>query len=335
MKVLLTGSSGCLGGSLAKLLKNNGFELIATLRSNPSESLTKLADKILRGDLIDPEFVDKCVSNADAVIHTAGKSGSWGSYQSYFDANVKTTQNLISSCKKYGVKYFIYTSSPSCVFDMKDQNGIDETTPYPKKFSAFYPRTKAEAEQIVIKEASNDFMTVSLRPHLIWGPGDRNLYPRIVARAKEKKPMLINNGKNKVDATFVDNVAHAHVLALQKLSSPDGNICNGKKYFITNDEPMEVKEIMNSLLKYSGIELIKFSIPEPIAYLAGCLSEAFYFLSGRKDEPNLTRFVVKELSCNHWFNISAAKKDLGYSPLITMEEGFKIFGKWVKENGLV
>ena len=137
MKVLLTGASGFLGGSLAKLLKKNGFELIATLRSNPSDSLTKLADKIIRGDLIDSEFADKCVLNADAVIHTAGKSGSWGNYQSYFDANVKTTQNLISSCKKYGVKYFIYTSSPSCVFDMKDQNGIDETTPYPEKFSAF------------------------------------------------------------------------------------------------------------------------------------------------------------------------------------------------------
>ena len=178
-------------------------------------------------------------------------------------------------------------------------------------------------------------MTISLRPHLIWGPGDRSLYPRIVARVKEKKPMLINNGKNKVDATFVDNVSYAHVLALQKLSSPNGNICNGKKYFITNDEPMEVKDIINSLLKYSGIEPVKNSIPEFIAYVAGCLSEAFYSISGKKDEPNLTRFVVKELACNHWFDISAAKRDLGYSPLVSMEEGFKIFGKWAKENGLV
>ncbi len=335
MKVLLTGANGFLGGALAKRLKEEGHELFIAVRRDPSKALSSISDRVFMGDLSDKSYVETCLDGVEAVIHTAAKPGIWGEYKDYYLSNVVSVQNLLDVCLKCGVKVFVYTGTPSAVFDMKDQKGIDETAPYPEKYYSHYPKTKAMAEKLVLSASSPDFRTISLRPHLIWGPGDRHLIPRLIARAKAGTMTLVNGGNNIIDITYIDNAVIAHILALKKLASSEWSKCAGKAYFITDGSPKPLNEILNSILEKFNLSSIKRDIPEPLAYAAGSLLEFYYFISGRKDEPLLTRFVVKEFSCDHWFDISASARDFGYVPSVSFNDGLERLRRWAFEHGLV
>lgn len=333
MKVMVTGGLGFLGSAICKeLIKQN--HTVHTVSRRPAKELESSGIKVHYGDLSDKNFTEKSLeSGIDSVIHCAAKAGIWGDYNDYYNSNIKSTQNIISSCLKHGVKSLIYTSSPSVVFDLKDQNGINETEHYPKKYYAYYPQTKAIAEQAVIKANSDKLATVSLRPHLIWGPGDRHIVPGIIKRAKKGKMLLINSGKNIVDTTYIDNAVYSHILALERLSI--GSNIAGKVYFITNDQPLEIKKIINAMLKQAGIAEINRSVPEWMAYAFGAFLEFTYKITNRKDEPFITKFSAKELACSHWFDITNAKNDLEYEPKVTIEEGLQRLEKWLKENDIL
>ena len=333
MRVMVTGGTGFLGGAICKeLLRQN--HTVYTVSRKPAASLESTGINVCYGDLSDINFTEKSLnSGIDSVIHCAGKPGIWGNYEDYYNSNVKATENIIAACLKNNIKSLIYTSSPSVVFDLKDQNGIDETEHYPKKYYAHYPKTKAMAEQIVMKANSDKLATVALRPHLIWGPGDRHIVPGIIKRAKMGKMLLINSGKNIIDTTYIDNAVYSHILALEKLNI--GSKIAGNIYFITNDEPMESGKIINSMLKQAGIAEIKKSVPEWTAYTFGAFLEFTYKITNRKEEPFLTKFSAKELACSHWFNITKAKNDLGYKPQVSIEEGLQSLKQWLKENDIL
>jgi len=333
MKVMVTGGTGFLGGAVCKELLKKKYT-VCTISRKPAENLESAGIEVFYGDLTDKEFTKKALANNfNAIIHCAGKPGIWGNYEDYYKNNVTATENIISSCLCNNIKSLVYTSSPSVVFALKDQEGINETEPYPKKYNAPYPATKSLAEQAVLKANSNELATVSLRPHLIWGPGDRQIVPRIVKRAKANKMIIINHGKNIVDTTYIDNAVLGHVLALEKLSI--GSNIAGKTYFITNGEPLEIGKIINAMLNEANLPSIQKSVPEWIAYSGGAILEILYKLTNRKDEPLITAFSAKELACSHWFDISNAKKDLGYEPIVTINEGLKRLGVWLRENGIL
>ncbi len=332
MKVMVTGGTGFLGGALCKELKKRQYQ-VSTIARSKAADLEKNGIEVFYGDLTDKDFVEKSLSGLDSVIHAAGKPGVWGPYEDYYKNNVVGTENIISGCLKNKIKSLIFTSSPSVVFDLKDQNGVNEKEPYLESYKAHYPKTKAIAEQLVLKANSGTLATVALRPHLIWGPGDRHLVPRLISRAKIGKMLLIDSGKNIIDTTYIDNAVHGHILAMEKLS-PGSNI-SGKKYFITNGEPMPTADILNAMLKEANLPKLTKSVPQWAAYTTGAMLEFLYTIAGRKDEPIITRFVAKELACSHWFDISAAQKDLGYEPLVSMDNGLKLLGKWLRQNGLL
>jgi nucleoside-diphosphate-sugar epimerase len=240
------------------------------------------------------------------------------------------TENVIDACLMNGVKRLVFTSSPSVVFDNRDQSGVGESEPYPRRFLSYYPQTKALAEQAVLKANSNELATVSLRPHLIWGPGDNHLIPRIVSRAKAGKLRIVGNGENLVDTVYIDNAVDAHVLALERLSS--GSPISGKAYFITNGEPLPMATIINKVLKAADLPPVTKKIPAQVAYAAGASMELLYWLMKRREEPLLTRFVVRELSCAHWFDITAARQDLGYEPKVSIDEGMQRLRDWLLQK---
>ncbi len=335
MRVLVTGATGFLGGVLVERLRKSGHEVVAAARSAPSERIMEYASLVLRGDLADLEYTDECASKVDAVVHTAAKPGVWGDYGEYYESNVVATENLLESCREKGVRFFVYTGTPSSVFDMKDQSGVDESVPYPSRYYSPYPQTKAIAERRVLSAACDELRTVSLRPHLIWGPGDRHLFPRLASRMRSGRMTIVNGGRNRIDATYVDNVADAHILALERLASDGWERVCGKPYFITNDEPMTMREILSAMIKATGLSGRLIDVPGPLACLAGAAMEMIHRISGSRKEPLLTRFVVREFMCDHWFDISAAKRDLGYRPSVSMEEGMKRLGKWALENGVL
>lgn len=320
MKVLVTGGGGFLGKGIVKALLEKGDDVRSLARGH-YESLNKLGVEQIQGDIGDPDAVFKAMKGCEQVFHVAARAGVWGPYGAYYHANVLGTENVINACRKLNVAKLIYTSSPSVVFDSRDQENVDESMPYPSSFLSHYPKTKAIAEQLANQANSSDLATVSLRPHLIWGPGDNHLLPRIVAQAKAGKLRLVGGGNNLVDTVYIDNAVDAHILASDLLEI--GSPISGKNYFITNGEPMSMQNLINSLLECSGLPPAHRRIPETIAYGAGAVLESVYTLFGLKNEPRITRFVAKQLMTSHWFDISAARRDLGYQPKISMAEGFR------------
>ncbi|MGB6012091.1 MAG: NAD-dependent epimerase/dehydratase family protein, partial [Desulfobacterales bacterium] len=258
----------------------------------------------------------------------AAKPGVWGNYADYYPTNVMGTQHVIDACKKHGVLRLVFTSSPSVVFDGTDMEGVDESVPYPEKFHAHYPKTKAIAEQLVIKAADKDLMTITLRPHLIWGPKDNHLVPRIIERAG--RLIKVGSGKNLVDTIYIDNAAEAHVLAADRLKENPG--LSGKVYFISQDDPVPLWDLVNDILKTAGHPPVKRAIPRKMAWLMGALFEVVFKMFRIRGEPQMTRFLADELATAHWFDIRAARKDLGYAPTISIKEGLSRLEQWLQNR---
>jgi nucleoside-diphosphate-sugar epimerase len=291
-------------------------------------ALAALGVEQVRGDLGDQAAVAAAANGCDTVFHVAAKAGIWGDYRDFYRANVTGTENVIAACRTHNIPNLIHTSSPSVVFDGGDVEGGDESLPYPSRYEANYPQTKALAEQLVLAAASQSLSTVALRPHLIWGPGDNHLVPRIVAKGRAGKLRRIGNRPNLVDTVYVDNAARAHLQAADRLAT-DSSI-SGKAYFISNGEPQPLWEMVNRILSAANIPPVTRSISPKLAYTAGCICEAVWGLLFLAGEPPMTRFVAHELATAHWFNIEAARRDFGYQPEISIDEGLVRLQKWLR-----
>lgn len=320
MKVLVTGGGGFLGQAICRQLLARGFEVRSLSRSDYPE-LRELGVDHIQGDIVSESAVADATQGCDAIIHTAALAGIWGDYQRYYDINVVGTENVIKACHKHSLSKLVYTSSPSVVSNGEDLEGVDESQPYGEDFEAHYPATKALAEQKVVAASDEQLATVSLRPHLIWGPGDHHILPRLIDRAKKGKLRRIGSDNKLVDTIYVDNAAEAHLLALDKLEP--GSDISGKVYFLSQDEPIPCWDMINKFLEAADAPLVTRKVPYFLAYGAASVAESYYRWRGLKDEPPMTRFVVHQFSTAHWFDISAAKKDLGYKPTVSIEEGLK------------
>jgi 2-alkyl-3-oxoalkanoate reductase len=329
MKALVTGGGGFLGKAIVKLLLQRGDDVRSFSRSHYPQ-LAQLGVEQFSGDLDDSSAVDAAVNGCDIVYHVAAKAGVWGACHGFYQANVVGTRNIVNACRKYSVNKLVYTSSPSVVFDGNDMEGVDESVPYPEHFHAWYPLTKAEAEQIVL-EANNDTLaTVALRPHLIWGPEDNHLVPRILERGKAGALRRIGTRDCLVDTVYIDNAAKAHLQAADKLDIRS-NVA-GQAYFISNNEPMPLWDIINRILATADIPPVKKSISPRVAFIAGWFLETIYSIFRLSGEPRMTRFVARELSTSHWFDLSAAQRDFSYDPEVSIDEGLKRLAKWVQET---
>jgi nucleoside-diphosphate-sugar epimerase len=320
MKAFVTGGGGFLGLALVKFLREGGHDVVSLQRGLYPE-LEKTGARCLRGDIGDIEGVRKAAAGCDTVFHVAAKAGVWGKYEDYYRVNVLGTRNVIDVCRDLNIPRLIFTSSPSAIFSGHDESGIDESVPYPPKHLAPYPRTKAIAERLVLSANGGGLATIALRPHLIWGPGDPHLVPRVIERAISGRLALVGSGENLVDPTYIDNAALAHLLSAERLAvdSP----CAGKAYFISNGEPLPMRELINRILAAGGLPPVKRSVPPALAYLAGWFLETLYRLAGRSEEPVMTRFVARQLSTAHWYDIAAARRDFDYRPAVGIDEGME------------
>lgn len=329
MKTLVTGGGGFLGKAIIKLLLQQGDEVRSLARSRYPE-LERLGVEQVQADIADFSAASTALQGCDRVFHVAAKAGVWGEFQDYYRANVLGTQNLLTACREQAVTQLIYTSSPSVVFDGSDMEGLDESIPYPSRFHAFYPHTKADAEQRVLAANDATLATVALRPHLIWGPEDNHLVPRIIARGKAGTLRRIGRRNCLVDAVYIDNAAQAHLQAAAVLTS--GSPVAGRAYFIANDEPQPLWQIINGILACADIAPVTRSVPPRLAYTVGWGLEQFYRMFHLSGEPRMTRFVARELATSHWFDLSAAKRDFNYQPKVSTAEGLQHLRAWLREN---
>ena len=323
MKILVTGGGGFLGSAICRQLLARGHEVIAYQRS-ASDELEKSGCQVVRGDITDASLLNSTTKGVDAVIHTAAKAGLSVRYDDFFRPNVTGTENIINACLKNKVPKLVFTSSPSVTHTDGDIEGGDESLPYAEHYSSPYPATKALAEQLVIAAHCSELHTVSLRPHLIWGPGDNHLLPNLLKRASSGK-LRLPGPEKLIDTVYIDNAAEAHLLALGKLITNPETV-GGKTYFISNDEPMSQRQIIAGLLKAAGLEVDIQSISPTLAIAAGTVFETSWKLLHLKSEPPLTRWSAEHLSTAHWYDISAAKRDLGYVPRVSIAEGLKRLG---------
>ncbi len=321
MKALVTGANGFLGLYLVELLLNRGHA-VRVMTRNPSPSLSHLHVEHCHGDIRDFQACLTATSGVDVVFHTAAISGIWGKWKLFYDTNTVGTRNIVEGCQRNEIRKLVYTSSPSVTFDGQHQINVDETVAYPEKWLCHYPHTKALAEQHVL--GANDatgLMTCALRPHLIWGPRDRHLVPRLLNRARSNKLLRVGDGKNKIDIIYVENAAQAHLQAAEAMN-PDSTVC-GRAYFLSQGQPVNCWDWINDILALAGMPGIKKSISFRSAYRLGAILESAHRVMHLNGEPRMTRFLAAQLAKSHYFDISLAKQDFGFSPQVSTEEGME------------
>lgn len=321
MKVLVTGGGGFLGQALCRALLAQGHAVASFSRSRHA-ALDALGVRQLQGDLGDADAVLRAFGEGfDAVLHNAAKAGTWGSYQSYFDANVIGTRNVIAACRAHGIGRLVHTSTPSVVHRAThpvEGLGADEV-PYGEGVKAHYATTKIIAEREALAANDATLAVVALRPRLIWGPNDTQILPKLVARARSGRLRLVGDGCNLVDTTYIDNAAQAHVQALAALHP--GAACAGRAYFISNGEPWPLREVLNGLLRAAGAPEVAKTLPFRVAYAIGAVCEGLWTTLPLPGEPPMTRFLAEQLSTAHWYSMAPAARDFGYVPQVSMAEG--------------
>jgi nucleoside-diphosphate-sugar epimerase len=304
---------------------------VCSLSRGAYPALEAIGVETFRGDLARKQDVERACDGCDIIFHVAAKADLWGPYDDFYQANVVGTKNIVEAARRSGISRIVFTSSPSVVFNGRDMEGVDESVPYPERFKSPYPETKAIAEKLLLAANSRSLATVALRPHLIWGPGDTHLVPGILARGRSFK--RIGSMAKLVDFTFIEDAAEAHLLAADALQG--SSVAAGKAYFISQNEPMDLWEFVNRVLVIGGLPRISSSVPARVAYAVGAMLEFMHKLLRIKREPRITRFLVEELSTAHWFNIGAARRDLGYRPSVTMEQGFALLKESMSKPGIL
>jgi 2-alkyl-3-oxoalkanoate reductase len=329
MKTLVTGGAGFLAGHIIDKLTQAGHKVrTVELPSRNVERLKSLDVEILTGDLCDADTATKACEGMDVVFNCAALLASIGPWKRFWAINVELVDNLLHGCKKAGVKRFVQVSSPSAVFDGTDHIDADETLPYPKRFLSYYCATKAESEKRVMAANGPDLETVAIRPHSIWGPRDGALFPRILSRSRAGRLFQVGDGTNIISTLYVENGADALVLAATAKKAR-GNI-----YFITDREPINLWAFVRRIIHDLDLPPIKGKIPYSLAYSIGAAQEAAWNMFKLKGEPTITRYSAAELAKNHSYSIERARRDLGYEPAITREQGLERFYKWAREEML-
>ena len=318
---LVTGGGGFLGRFIVEQLLGAGRR-VRVFSRGAYPQLVVAGVEVVQGDLRDPAAVQVACQHVDTVFHTAAVPGIWGSRDLYFGTNLEGTRNVLNACLKHGVSRLIYTSSPSVVFDGTDHVDADESLPYTKHWLCHYPHSKALAEQLVLQASGQQGLrTVSLRPHLIWGPRDNHLIPRLLQSARSGRLRQVGDGTNVVSVAYVENVAAAHLQA--ELALQQSSTISGRAYFINEPQAVNLWDWVNALLAAGGLPPLQRRISRRAAIVLGGLCEAIWTILPLSGEPPMTRFVAAQLAGSHSYSIRAAQRDFNYQPLVSPATGLQ------------
>ncbi len=314
MKILVTGGTGFLGQHLVRALQTDGHDVSFLGRDfTRAQLLLQAGARPIVADLRDQAAIRQACEGIEVVYHVGALSAAWGKREDFYGSNVEGTRAVINGALAHGVRRLVYVSSPAVIFTGHDTHKASDDLPYPQRFTSLYALTKKLGEDLVNAAASR-METVILRPKAIFGPGDRTLLPRLVATARRGRLPQIGAGHNLVDLTYVENVVYALKLALHP-SMGTG------PYTITNDEHVPLWDMIRQVLRELGLSAHLRQIPIPVALTSAALMEARATLT--KQEPLLTRYTVNLLGRTQTYDISAARRDLGYSPRVSVAEGIR------------
>jgi nucleoside-diphosphate-sugar epimerase len=325
MKALVTGSTGFLGGALARRLHNMGWDVTALGRN--AAKLTQLENeemRALRLDLKDKKAMSAVCKEQEIVFHCAALPSPWGNFETFYQANVIGTRNVIHGCEEHKVKRLVYVSTPSLYFGYASRVNVKETDELPKPVSN-YAATKILAEQELDEAFARGLATIAIRPRALFGPGDTVIFPRLIPRLQAGNLPILGDGENIVDLTYIENVVDALLLCAE---SPANTL--GKKYNISNGEPVKIWKLVERICAELNLQPPKRKISYRAANTAATALEFFYKLIPTQPEPPLTRISVSMMANSTTLDISAARNELGYQPKVSVDEGFELFMKWWK-----
>ena len=337
MKAVVTGGGGFLGKAMVKMLIARGDDVVVFGRSDYPD-VAALGAVCVKGDVAELKTVKDVVAGADVVFHVAAKAGVWGTAKDYDSANIDGTQNVIDACLARKVSRLVHTSSPSVTFGGGDAVNADESLPYPERHLYHYGRSKAEAERRVLAANAQAhvggpsvLLTTALRPHIIYGPGDPHILPRMIARHRQGRLRIVGDGTNMIDVTYVDNGAHAHLLAADALGLPNPKNA-GKAYFISDGHPVVPWQWLNTMFAALDLPPLTRRVPYGAAVALGAVLEAAWSVLALKGEPPMTRFVAAQLGTSHWYNLDNARRDIGYEPIVDVHTALARTLPWLREE---
>ncbi len=324
MKVLVTGAGSLLMGSIASSLLHRGDDVVSLQRNAPTFDGNSHAQHVL-ADIRDSESVALAARGCDAIIHGAARVGVLGNWNDFKSVNVDGTANVLAATKMHDVSRLVYVSTPSVAHSGHSIIGDVAQAAVTGRKHSHYAESKAIAEQMVLGSDRNRFAVVATRPHLVWGPGDRQLVGRVVERAARGRLTIAGTGDALVDTTYIDNAISAHIAALDALHS--GARCDGQVYVIANGEPRTVNELLRSICTAAGVAFEPRYIGLALALRMGSMIERVW-PKVRATEPPITRFVAQQLGTAHWFDPRPARQHLEWVPEVSLDEGFIRLAQW-------
>jgi nucleoside-diphosphate-sugar epimerase len=325
MKVLVTGGSSLIGAGVAAALIARGDEVVVQQRSR-SETLGRLGVRQELGDIRDLDVVLAAAAGCDAIVHLAAKVGVVGDWEDYRSINVDGTRNVLRTAQRRGVGRVVHVSSPSVAHGGEPIVGGGADEPVLGRRRAWYPESKAMAEIDALAAAGDELGVVAVRPHLVWGPGDTQLVGRIVERAATGRLALVGGGRALVDTTYVDNAVDALVAALDAVEP--GARCSGRAYVVSNDEPRMIRELVEGICHAAGVPFEPRTVSLRVGRSLVAVVERAWPLLRRDDEPPLTQFLAEQLGTTHWFDPRPARDDLGWTPVVSIDEGLSRLADW-------
>jgi len=280
----------------------------------------------LQLDLKDKSALADTCKNQEIVFHCAALPSPWGNFEAFYQANVIGTRNIIRGCEEHKVKRLVYVSTPSLYFGYSSRMNVKETDTLPEPVSN-YAATKILAEQELDEAFERGLATIAIRPRAIFGPGDTVIFPRLIPRLQSGRLPILGDGENVVDLTYIENVVDALLLCAV---SPANTL--GKKYNISNDEPVKLWKLVERICRELDLPYPKRKISYRTANTVASMLELIYMIIPTHPEPPLTRMSVSMMANSTTLDITAAKQELGYQPRVSVDEGFDKFMQWWKER---
>lgn len=317
----MTGAGGMTGRAVALALIARG-DAVTVMQRRPSG-----IDAVeVLGDVADTDTMRRVATGQDVVLHLAAKVDVVGPWAEFERVNVAGTRSVVEACRAAGVARLINVSSPSVAHSGAALFGAVAGPADPANARSHYSRSKGLAEQIALAADGPELAVLSLRPHLIWGPGDTQLVQPVIDRARAGRLPLIGGGTALVDTIYVDNAVDA-LLAAVDVCGP----VHGEALVVSNGEPRPVGEILARVCAAAGVRGPRGRVPLPVATAAGAAVEGIWRLAHRPGVPPLTRFLAEQLGTAHWFDQRRTRKALHWSPRISLDEGFELLRRGLQD----
>lgn len=318
MRVFVTGGSGFLGRYLIRSIAEAGDESVALARSDQAaQSVSEAgATRVVRGDLGDVEAMTEGMQGCDSVIHGAALAADWGDRDSFFRINVGGTKNVLAAARSARVPRFVHIGTEAVLVGGPPIVSADESWQLPDRPIGLYPITKGLAEEAVIEANGDGLTTTVVRPRLIWGAGDTSVMPKIIEAVEDGRFRWIGGGRHLTSTCHVRNVVEGVLLAAQKGRG-------GERYFLTDGEPVEMREFLTKMLQTQGVDPGGRSVPRWVARSAAWTIEAVWKLFGIKKDPPMTRTAIRLIGEEVTVVDQKARDELGYEARVTIEEGLE------------